>query len=178
MKFGSSKKLYIRRAIFAVLIVLTAAVQHTPGAFPILGRAHAMLLIPLVVSIAMFEKSIAAMLFGVFAGILWDMVSVSADGYFTVVFAFVGFSVSLLMGFVMRNNFPSACVVSIAASLLCTGGYWLIFIALKGYDSPVSLLTSYYLPSAIYTAAMIVIYYFIIKKISALTEPEKKRVNY
>ncbi|MCM1364338.1 MAG: hypothetical protein NC122_09930 [Faecalibacterium sp.] len=178
MRFSTNRNIYIKRLIFAVLFVITAAVQHTGGLLPVIGSAHAMLLIPLTVSVAMFEQSVAALIFGVFAGFLWDMASVNADGYFAVFLAVTGFTVSLLMSFVMRNNFLCACLVSATASILCNVGYWLFFIVIRGYDSPIYLLMNYYLPSAIYTAVLIPIYYFLIRGISNLMKPEKQRVNY
>ena len=57
MKFADNKNLYIRRALFVLLIVITAVLQHTVGdAFSIFG-ARAFLLIPLTVTIAINEKS-------------------------------------------------------------------------------------------------------------------------
>ncbi|MCM1544384.1 MAG: hypothetical protein NC110_03710 [Ruminococcus sp.] len=178
VKFSSNRSIYIKRLIFAVLFVITAVIQHTKGLVPVIGSAHAMLLIPLTVSVAMFEKSMAALFFGAFAGFLWDMSSVYADGYFALFLAVTGFAISMLMSFVMRNNFPCACLMSASASVLCNLGYWLLFIVLKGCDSPMYLLVHYYLPSAVYTAVLIPIYYYLIKGISEFAMPERKRVNY
>lgn len=178
MKFNSNRNIYIKRLIFAVLFVITAVLQHTKGVIPVIGSAHAMLLIPLTVSVAMFEQSIASLLFGAFAGFLWDMASINADGYFAFVLALTGFTVALLMNFVMRNNFRCACLMSVAFSFICNFGYWFIFILIKGYDSPLYFLRSYYLPSSVYTAVLIPIYYFLIYGITMLLKPKKERVNY
>ena len=83
MRFASSRNIYIRRTLTAVLVFLTALFQHS-GFIPELFGAPAMVLIPLTVCIAMFERSIPGMCFGVLAGLLWDFAISGGDGFFSV----------------------------------------------------------------------------------------------
>ena len=92
MKFADNKNLYIRRALFAVLIVLTAVFQHTKGAVPSIFGARAFLLIPLAVCISMFEKSMGGLSFGILAGILWDAATVRGDGFYAIMLAGAGYT--------------------------------------------------------------------------------------
>ena len=48
MKFADNKNLYIRRALFALMLCITAVFQHTDGAVPSIGSAKAFVLIPLM----------------------------------------------------------------------------------------------------------------------------------
>ena len=73
--------LIVRRLIFVAMIVLINIIQNTAGFFFEPFGLRAFMLIPLVVTIGMFERSYAGALLGVLAGALWDSFSVSWDGY-------------------------------------------------------------------------------------------------
>ena len=61
MNFSPSKEIWIRRALFVLVAVVTAAVQHTPGFTPSLGSLSPMLLVPFVVCVAMYERSMTGL---------------------------------------------------------------------------------------------------------------------
>ena len=58
MKLSDNRLLVIRRIIFAVMIVLDAVLQQTDFLLSRVGPARLMLLVPLTVAIAMYEKSL------------------------------------------------------------------------------------------------------------------------
>ncbi|MGN0468496.1 MAG: hypothetical protein ACI4GY_07225 [Acutalibacteraceae bacterium] len=178
MKFSNNKLLYIRRALFVLLIIITAVFQNAKGAVPSIAGVHAVLLVPLTVSIAMHEKSISAMLFGAFGGIMLDMFSSAADGFFAVTLTVIAFVCSLLVTFEMRNNILTALLMSFCSSFLCTFFYWLFFFLIKHYDMAAYVYFRYYFTSAIYTTVFVFIYYYIVRWICSVTAPERKRVNY
>lgn len=166
MHFAENKEEYKRRAIFALLIVFTAILQNTKGLFPKIGNASAMLLIPLVISIAMFERDIPGMLFGLFAGFTWDFYSAHIDGYYIIFLTFVGYACAYLISRYMRNNIVTAMVYSLIASLLCSTLYWLFFVVLGFVDGAWLLYYKLYLPSAAYTFALTPLYYYFIRAIA------------
>ena len=130
MKFADNKNLYIRRALFVLLLVLTAVFQHTKGAVPSLFGARAFLLIPVAVCIAMFEKSMGGLSFGVLAGVLWDFATVRGDGFYAVVLALAGYTAGAAVTYIVRNNIFSALILSAGASLFISTSYWFVFILL------------------------------------------------
>ena len=133
MKFADNKNLYIRRALFIVLIALTAVFQHTDGAVPSIFGAKAFLLIPLTVCIAMNEKSMGGLSFGILAGVLWDFATVRGDGFYAVVLALAGFTAGAAVTYLVRNNVFAALLLSLGACSFVTVSYWLIFILMRGY---------------------------------------------
>ena len=178
MKFADNKNLYIRRALFVLLIVITAACQHTAGdAFSIFG-ARAFLLIPLTVTIAMNEKSMGGLSFGLLAGVLWDVATVRGDGFYSVVLALAGFTAGAAVTYIVRNNILASLLLSAGACLFITVSYWLIFIFVRGYDGAFSLFLSFYLPSAIYSLAFTAAYYYLVKNIIKLTTDQKQSKKY
>ncbi len=171
------KSLYIRRALIAVLVVLTALFQHTKGALPVIGGVRAMPLVVLVAVIALFERSLAGLLFGLLAGVLWDFASSTGDGFFAVVLCLVGFLCGVASSFVLRNNIFSALFVSAVSLVSCLGVYWFCFVYLKGYDPQAEHLFGYYLPSCIYSLAFTPVYYYLIRAVKRSLDPPKTLVS-
>ena len=178
MKFADNKNLYIRRALFVALIVLTAAFQHTKGAVPSLFGAKAFILIPVAVCISMFEKSMGGLSFGMLAGILWDFATVRGDGFYAVMLALAGFTAGVGVAYIMRNNIFSALILSAGASAFVSVGYWLVFILMKGYEGAWSILFSFYIPSAVYSLIFTAGYYYLVRAIVTATTDKKQNKKY
>lgn len=177
MNFASHKNLYIKRLIFTALIFLAALFQNTSGALPVIKSAHAFVLIPLIVSISMNEKSIPSMFFGILAGTLWDFASPSIDGYYAILFCVIAFVSSILISFVMRNNIYTSLLLSFFAIVIVSVFNWIFFIVSKHYDSGLYTLTNYYLPSGIFTFVFTPICYAIVRPISTKFKEDEHKIN-
>ena len=167
-------KIYIRRGLLLLLVMFTAAFQHTDGAIPTLFGVKAMVLIPLAVVIGMHERSMSGLLFGALAGVLWDFAAVRGDGFFSVCLAVIGYFSGVLVTWYLRNCILSALLLGAVSITGVNVLYWLVFIFGKGYEGAVSLLTGYYLPSVLYTLVFIFIYYYIVSLIVKLTADKRK----
>jgi rod shape-determining protein MreD len=178
VKFADNKNLYIRRALFIGLLALTAVFQHTKGAVPSVFGARAFLLIPLAVCIAMNERSLGGLSFGLLAGVLWDFATVRGDGFYAIMLTLAGFTAGAATVYLMRNNIFSALLLSAGASLFVSVGYWFVFIILKGYEGAWNILFSFYIPSAIYTLAFTALYYYLVRFIVKATTDKKQIRKY
>lgn len=178
MKFADNKNLYIRRALFVVLIVITAVFQHTKGAVPSVFGARAFLLIPLTVCIAMSEKSMGGLSFGMLAGVLWDFATVRGDGFFAVMLALAGYTAGVAVAYIMRNNIFSALILASGASAFVSIVYWFVFFFLKGFEGAWQILFSFYIPSAVYSLAFTAVYYYLVRFIIKATTDKKQIRNY
>lgn len=167
-------KNYIRRGLLLLLVMLTAAFQHTDGAVPSLFGTKAMILIPLTVVIGMHERSMSGLVFGTLAGVLWDFAAVRGDGFFSVCLAVVGYFSGVLVTWFLRNCILSALLLGAVSVTGVNVLYWYIFIFNKGYEGAMGLLTGYYIPSVLYTLIFIFIYYYIVSFIVKLTTDKKK----
>lgn len=157
-----NKKIIIRRVCLAALILLLSVLQNTDGFFPQPFGIRAFILIPAVVCISMFERDIAGMFFGLFAGALWDIFSQGGD--FNALFLLcIGFACGTLINTIMRNNIVTASLLSIIAATLYSTGYWLIHYFIADMDNPFGMLARYYLPSAGYTFIFAPILFIIIR---------------
>ena len=145
-----------------LVAVVTAVIQHTPGFNLSLGSVAPMLLIPFTVCVAMYERSMTGLAFGVIAGALWDFASTGADGMFTLMLATVGFATGMIVTFYVRNRLFSAFVLTLASSCAVSVAYWMLFVLRKGFDGTWMILLTRFLPIALYTSVFTVIYYYVI----------------
>lgn len=178
MKFNSRRLLLIRRLVFAALVVLTAVLQQTRTGLFSVGAASAMLSVTLTVCIAMHEKSLGGLFFGVFAGMLWDSGSLSADGFFAIFLAITGFVCAVLIIFKMQNNILSCLLLSFAALFAVSTLHWTFFYAFSGAGSAGYVYFKYYLSSCAFSLIFAIAQYYIVEGICFLTKPKKKRINY
>lgn len=173
MRFASSRNIYIRRVLTALLVFVTALFQHS-GFIPELFGAPAMLLVPLTVCIAMFERSIPGMCFGVLAGLLWDFAASGGDGFFSVMLTAVGFFSGALVTFIFRNNIRAALILSFGALTVCNASHWIMFIVRKGYEGGADLLFSRYLPSVLYSLIFVFVYYYMVSLVFRATSENRR----
>ena len=162
MRYGDNKPKYIRWAIYCVLLVFAVLLQNSAGGISDVFGARVFISIPLCVAIAMFEREVPAALFGVFAGVLWD-VSSGVDGFNAIVLMVLCAVSSLLISHLMRNNFVTSFVLGVGSIAV----YELIYIAVRfwGAGNPLRQIFTFYLPSLIVTAVFIPICYATIKHI-------------
>ncbi len=161
MRYGDNKPKYIRWAIFAIIIIISAVLQNSSGGLIEIFGARMFVLLPVCVSIAMFEREVPAAIFGAFAGALWD-VSSGADGYNTLILMLLSATVSLLISHLMRNNIVTSLVLGVGATLI----YEIIYIVRIAFaGNPIYRILTFYLPSLVLTVVLVPLCYHIIKKV-------------
>lgn len=164
MNYDNNKPKIKRRAIFVLLIIITAVIQNTGSRFNGVFGAHAFLLIPLAVSVSMFEREITASILGAISGLLWDLSS-GLDGYNMLVIMLISAVCSILISRLMRNNIVTAIVLGVTSIGIFIFLYIMINIVFDGGGYPFSQIFRFYIPSFIFTSAFIPIYYPLIKTI-------------
>ncbi len=157
-----NKSLIIRRALFALLLIVSAVLQGTDGLFPTPFGLRAFLLIPAVVSIAMFEREVVGLLFGAFAGALWDTYTMGI-GFNAFFLTCIAFGSGVLIHYLMRNNLSTAALICSVSLLLYVLLYWLWNYAFKGYGTAWNVLITFYLPSCLYSLIFTPLMYIIVR---------------
>ena len=152
----------IRRGFLVLVLVLTAVIQHTPAFNFSIGSLSPMLLVPFTVCVAMYERSMTGLAFGVLAGALWDFASTGADGMFTLMLATIGFFTGMAVTFYVRNRLISAFALTFISSCAVSIAYWMLFVLRKGFDGTWIVLATHFIPLAVYTTAFTVVYYYLI----------------
>lgn len=160
MHYDNNKPKYIRYVIYAVILVLTAILQNSPGGIPEIFGARAFILLPACVSIAMFEREIAAAVFGAFAGFLWD-VSLGRDGFNAFLLLLICAICSLLISHFMRNNVLTGLVLGAGSVVIYNIIYVIVNLIADGAGLSVKQVFTFYLPSGVYTLIFVPIFYFL-----------------
>lgn len=160
-----------------LLAVLTAIFQHTPGFNLGIGRLSPMLLVPFVVCVAMYERSLMGLFIGLLSGVLWDFATSGADGMFTLMLTVIGFSVGVLTTFYLRNRLITAVLLSFASSAAVSVAYWMISVLRKGYDGTWEILFTHFLPLAVYSALFVFLYYYLVGFIVRITGKTDTSLN-
>ncbi len=156
------RKLHMR-IFYSVVLLISLLLQNTPHLFPTIMGSHAFLLLPLTVCICLFEKDLSACVFGVIAGVLWDISTAWGDGFYALFFLVVSTVLCLLMTYVLRNNMGTALILSLLVILLYCAVHWLIFVVARGEPGKGILFATFYLPSAAYSFVFTPIYYALIR---------------
>ena len=159
-----NKNTIIRRTIFVFVIVAAAALQGTKGLFPTPGNIGVLLIIPVAVSIAMFEREVVGLLFGAFAGAIWDTYA-TGFGFNAIYMTIITFGAGVLIHYLMRNNMFTALLMSSVAMAMYILLYWLFNYVFKGYGTAGQVMLKYYLPTFLYSLIFIPLIYLLIRTV-------------
>lgn len=159
---SNRKKLILRRICLALILLPVSVIQNTDGFFPQIFGVRALLLIPFVVCISMFERDIVGMFLGLFAGALWDIFA-SGASFNALYLTAIGFICGTLINTIMRNNVVTAFILSTAATLIYNICYWLVHYVFSGFDSAAYMLLRSYLPSILYTVILVPLIFIIVR---------------
>lgn len=157
--------IYIKRFILGFIIVLAALLQNTPAVLPTMFSANAMLLIPVVVSIAMFESEIVSLVFGLIAGFLWDFTAAEGHFFHSVVLCIAAFFVSMLVRRRIRNTLFGSMVLTFITVFLHNTLYWILFVLVPNSQGAGGAYFRFYFLSCIYTVILGIIVYLIVRPI-------------
>lgn len=158
----SKKNKIFRKVLLAFVILVFSVLQNMPGRFLQIGGARALIIIPLVTAIAMFEREKAGMLFGLFAGALWDIYA-RGNNFNMIYFLIVGFVCGMLIKTIMRNNFVTHFILTGFTAAVYLLGYWLFHYVFAGLDGVLMPLISNYIPSFIFTMIITVPVFFFVR---------------
>ncbi len=159
----NNKHIYIRRLCLAGILLAAALLQNTTGLLPAPAGIRALPLIPAVVCVAMFERELPGMFFGVAAGLFWDMSSAMGGHFHSVILTIIAFTCGALITHLMRNNFITAALFSGGGLLLHGLCCFVKDVAIGGrFDGSYRLLT-FYFPAVLYSLLFMPLCYFPIR---------------
>ncbi|MDF1494696.1 rod shape-determining protein MreD [Caproiciproducens sp. CPB-2] len=151
----------LRYFAYTIEILVFYMVQETPGLVPDLFGARPVLLIPIALSIAMFEKETAAMAFGLLCGLLIDFGAGGVLGFHGLLLSVICYSVGLIAANLIQTNFLTAMITAVISTGCVVLLQWVFFYLLFSYSHAAYALTAHYIPRFFYTTAfMPVAYYF------------------
>lgn len=160
----------IKYLIYCIVILAAALVQNVSGLWFEINSARCFFILPVVVTLGIDEDERISALLGLFAGLLWDMLSAQHMGFNIVFIMLACYVTSALVSYIFRSTYWVNVICSVAVTLLYCFVYWLLFVLLKGSDGSAIIFLQFYLPCFIYTSIMGL-------GICALLLPLKHRLN-
>lgn len=123
--------------------------------------ARPVLVIPAVLTVAMFESPVPSMIFGLLGGLLVDFGFGGMLGFHALLLAVVCYFVAVMAENFFQTNFLTAMLISVLVTAAITLLQWACFYVLYGYQHVLYTLTTHYLPLFVYTTVLTpVTYYF------------------
>ena len=155
-----------RYIVYALILFLAHILQNVVPVFPELLSVRPLLLISVAVCISMFEGEIVGAAAGAIAGVLWDTVTVAADGY-NALFLMIACAIcGVLLRIYMRNNIVTYLIMNSAITLVYLMTYVLFFISARGIDGVGLIFLTSYLPMGIYSIVLTPMWYIFIRSVN------------
>lgn len=154
-----------RYAVYTLIVFFAHILQNVVPVFPEILSVRPLLLVSVAVCISMFEGEIVGAIAGIIAGILWDTVTVTADGY-NALFLMVACAIcGVLLRIFMRNNIVTYLIMNSAITFVYLITYVLFFVSARGIDGAGAVFFIYYLPMGIYSLILMPMWYIFIRAV-------------
>ncbi len=172
MLIEKEKLLRIERyAVLGFALLVLSVLQNTPHCFPTVFGCRALLLVPAVVAIAMYERDVAGLFFGLFAGALWDVTSSGTDHY-AMLLVIAGFVCGSLVNNTLRVNIVTAWLMSALWLAVSTFGYWGVRYLIGGLDNAPAMLLRRYVPAFFYSLFLSPFLFLLVRAIENKLNPK------
>ncbi len=155
----------IKYISYCLILMLCAVLQNVGGLFFEIGGARCFFLVPVSVLLGIDEDERTSGLIGFFAGLLWDILSAQHMGFNCIFLMLICYLTSFLVSYLFRNAFWVGVIEAIIAVCLYCFTYWLVFMVFSSSEGSKSSLFYFYIPCAIYTAALTPAFNFLIRKL-------------
>lgn len=165
MALRKNSKWVIKWGIYGILLLVLYCVQTAPSLLTI-HHIKPVLLIPLAVSIALFEGEIGSAVFGLITGFLWDFASGKVFGFYGMVLMICCLLVALLSMYLVLVNVVNALLTVGAVSLICSIWNFLFYYLIWGYRG-VWFSFGQLLLSSLYTMIFAIPFFYLIRFIAA-----------
>ena len=170
----TKKEKTIKYAVFCVLIAAASLLQNVGGLWFEPAGARCFFLIPVCVILSIDEDEKVSALLGLFAGFLWDAVSVQHMGFNSVMLMVLCYVASSFVTFIFRDTFYIEAAATAIMTLIYVTLYWLFFVLRKGVDGSAAVFLEFYIPCFVYTSLMMPIIYLLITPIKRKLNKEPK----
>lgn len=160
----SKGRTYLHFTALGVLFLILFLLQYA-GAFPAICGARPLLLVSAVIAAAMFLRQWGGAMFGCAAGLLMDAVSSGVSSFNTLLLLLIGCACGLLVTCFFNNTLGVGFILQASFLLFYILLRWLFLYVLPGYDDVGYLLARYGLGEYIYTLALSVPMYLLIRRL-------------
>lgn len=161
----TKKEKSIKYISYCLILMLCAVLQNINGLFFEIGGARCFFLVPVSVLLGIDEDEKTAGLIGLFAGLLWDMLSAQHMGFNCIFLMLICYLTSSLVSYIFRNAFWVGVIEAVFSVFLYCFTYWIVFMVFSSSEGSKATLFYFYVPCAIYTAVLTPVFNFVIRKL-------------
>ena len=154
-----------RRIILTAAVLAIFLVWNTDGLFPKPWGIPSMLMVPVVISIGMFERETAGMFFGLFAGMLIDTFSSETVCFHSVMLTAAGYFSGVLITRLLRNNLKTCLLLNMVFLFVYNTLFYIINYHRTVDDFIPYAYSDVYVASVFYTMVFVPFVYWIIRAI-------------
>lgn len=167
MKTLSKKnKLIAAKNFIYVLIILILFVLETTPAFLRLGGVKPKLMMAFCIIVAIFEAEFTGGLLGALAGVLYDYMSYTFVGFFSIQMLVICTATGLAFIYLIKNTKVSALAVTAGILTFFSLSEFYFFYAMWRTPGSLKLLTHSLLPQVLYTLPFAFLFYILVSKIN------------
>lgn len=155
-----------RYLAYSIEITVIFVISLMPRLLPEIAGGRPVLLIPLALTIAVFEGETASAVFGAVCGLLTDAAGSNTIGFFALLLVVICYFTSFLSANYIKVRFSTVMF----SSFLLTAGiislHFLFFFILSGYPDGAWFFVNHYISRIIYTSVFIPVFYLLNRLLS------------
>lgn len=156
----TSSKVF-RYFAYTLEIIVLYVLGATPKLLPEIFGAKPTLLVCAAVTIAVFEREIPAMIFGLFCGLLLDVGYAGTVGVFTVTLTAVCFLIGFLANNVIMATFPNFLICSALVTAVAFMLYFLFSYVWAGVPDAANYFKNHMISRMVQTFVFSIPFYFL-----------------
>ncbi len=170
--FKKNLRLIIKWTLYALVLILSYVLAQNPYLFSLWGL-RPLLILPVAVSVAMFEHEFAGGLFAAAAGILWGCSADAVFGYYAILLLVVGVAAGLICSYGMSPTLLTSLLLTGGAALLIGLLDFFFFYVLWSYTELGRFFITRLLPTILLTTVSVIPYFYIVRFIHNKLRPPK-----
>ncbi|MEG1932314.1 MAG: rod shape-determining protein MreD [Pygmaiobacter sp.] len=156
-----------KHGCYLLTLFFAYVLQTVPGLFSI-GGIKPVLLVPLAITIAAFEGEFVGALYGMLAGLLWEIAAGRTIGGFSILLLALCFVCGVSVALYLRRTVLNLSLLSAGCLLLLCSSDFIFSYWLQGYSGIAGVYFLRMLPTVCYSAALTFFYFHLVRRISAV----------
>ncbi len=147
--------------VYFLEIVFLYALERSYNLIPEVFGGRPLILIPAFITIAIFEKEYASMVFGIIIGCFLDVSIGNFVGIQAIFLFIIGYILGVLFTYFVNLNFVTFFFTSLIIIPLTFGYRFLFFYIIPGFNNVQYALLYHLVPSVCYTVVISPVVYFV-----------------
>ncbi len=157
----SKSKGFFRFLAYSIEVIVIYILIGTPSLIPEVYGSKPCLLIPLAISVAIYENEIGGIVFGIICGGLTDIGFGNGLGWYAVSMAVICFFIGYFAENIIMTNLPVILIIGFISTVFTIGISFCLKILIKDIDYPWIYFLNHYLSRILYTFIFVPVFYYI-----------------